>query len=399
MASKRERQIAKIERQRVRQREQRNGQMVNNPAYFTAPRGYGQVNRDAAAADRVRYGGAQGQLELQGRQIPAWFADYRAALMTPGQVQAQYQPTIEQSQATAQQTGQTLGLEGPAGEQDQLAAKAREALANLGTATLQGARQADTTYFQGRQGVAAAAQLGAQGQNAQAQQTLAGERGAFRQQYVADARDAERAYGLQAQHQLVENKAFGLDVAKAQADVRTDRQKVRQDSREKTRERREKAQTVNQYGYSNEQWARFSPSHRRRIINEGKGEKAKAPAKTYTSAQHHTAKVDLRKAVALVQGRLGGKKTAPDTYWKQAYQALITEKNMDPALARAAIQLVRHGGVGSKTREALERDYGITKFPKGTKRKKPPAYRIPSRPGTAPSGTGGGTGNDSRRPS
>lgn len=369
-----------------------------DPGYFTQPMTLGQTLTEAKRAEDLRYGGVQGQLDLQSQQIPSWFQDYQNTIRSPQQVQAQYQPVIAQQQQTAQQSGQTLGLQGPAGEQDQLAAKAREALAQLGTTVLQGQQQADTTYFQGRQGVAQAAQLGALTQNRQALTDLSRERGAFRDQYVTDARNAERTYGLQERSQTNEDSVFRLDVAKAKAAVQTDRQKIRLDAREKQRARKDKAQTVNQYGYSNEQWSRFSPSHRRRIINEGKSSSGGSESKAYTPAQQHTATVDLRKAVGLVQGKLNGKKTAPDTFWNQAYSALVGEKGMDPALARAAIQLVKGGKVGAKTRATLERDYGITKFPRGSKRKKPPAYTVPSRPGTAPSGTGDGKGNDSRRP-
>lgn len=237
-----------------------------DPTYFSQPMTLGDVLREAGRADELRYGGVQGQLGLQQQQIPAWFQDYKNTILTPQQVQQQYQPAIQKQEAVAQETAKPLGLEGQAGEQDQLAAKAREALANLGTSVLTNAQQADTTYFQNRQGVAQAAQLGAQTQNAQQIQDLARERGAFRDQYVTDARDRERKYGLDVQHQTNENKAFGLDVQKARADVRTDRQKIRADAREKRRERKQEGQEVNKYGYTNEQWARFSPSHRQRIM-------------------------------------------------------------------------------------------------------------------------------------
>lgn len=237
-----------------------------DPTYFSQPMTLGDVLREAGRADELRYGGVQGQLGLQQQQIPAWFQDYKNTILTPQQVQQQYQPAIQKQEAVAQETAKPLGLEGQAGEQDQLAAKAREALANLGTSVLTNAQQADTTYFQNRQGVAQAAQLGAQTQNAQQIQDLARERGAFRDQYVTDARDRERAYGLDVRHQRNEDAAFGLDVQKARADVRTDRQKIRADAREKRRERKQEGQEVNKYGYTNEQWARFSPSHRQRIM-------------------------------------------------------------------------------------------------------------------------------------
>jgi hypothetical protein len=70
---------------------------------------------------------------------------------------------------------------------------------------------------------------------------------------------------------------------------------------------------------------------------------------------------------------------------------LVSEKDLDPALARAAVQLVRVGRVGPKTRQALKNDYGISKLPRGSRRKKPAAYKLPKRPPTTPAyPTGGG---------
>jgi hypothetical protein len=120
----------------------------------------------------------------------------------------------------------------------------------------------------------------------------------------------------------------------------------------------------------------------------GHGKGGKPP---FTPEQTSKANIGLRKAIALVQGKLAGKTSAPDDFWQQAFQALVSEKDLDPALARAAVQLVRVGRVGPKTRQALKNDYGISKLPRGSRRKKPAAYKLPKRPPTTPAyPTGGG---------
>lgn len=356
---------------------------LDDPRYFTNSLTPRMAEQEARTAAQREYKPVLDQIGLQERQAPVWYENYKREIMTPQQTAAQYQPVIAQQQQTAQETAKPLGLEGQAGGLDAQAAAARGALASLGTAVLQSGQMADTTYNAGRQNVANAAQIGTMAELGQQRQSVLGQQATYQNDYLSKAREAERAYGLQSQHQAVENKAFGLDVAKAQADVRTDRQKVRADRRQDRARQRDKDED--------------QALARQREKRMSQPKPAKAPPKPYTPAQHHEAKVDLRKAVSLVQGKLGGK-TAPDSYWRQAYSALVNEKGMDPALARAAVQLVRGGRVGAKTRSTLERDYGITKFPRGSKRKKPPAYKVPNRPGTAPSGTGNGKGNDSRRP-
>jgi hypothetical protein len=381
---------------------------LNDPAAFTAPQTYGQALAEGGRVADLTYGPQIAQVQLQQRQAPAWFDQYRAALQTPAQTAAQYAPAIQQQQQMAQQTAQaTPGIDpnSQAGQQDALAAKAREALVNLGSGVLQANQQADTTYYQGRQGVANAAQIGANTQLSSQLGSLQGQRGAAVAQYVGQARSDERTYGLAQQHQAVENKAFGV----------------------KTQQAADKAHEPNQYGVPKDQWATWSAAHRRRYIAKFKQQTAtpskpgspqygidadkwakmtpeqrraakraweaggKGGKSAFTPEQTSKANIGLRKAIALVQGKLAGKTSAPDDFWQQAFQALVSEKDLDPALARAAVQLVRVGRVGPKTRQALKNDYGISKLPRGSRRKKPAAYKLPKRPPTTPAyPTGGG---------
>lgn len=358
---------------------------LDDPSYFAGPMTLRTALAEAERAGQLQYGTAQSQLGVQQAQVPAWFDQYRQQLQTPAQVGQTYQPLVAQQQQVAQQTGQTLGLTGEAGEQDKLAAAARAALANSAAGVLQANQAADTTYFQGRAPVAQAAQIGLQSQLAAQGQQLARERGAYQDQYLTDARSRERAYGIDLQHQANENKAFGLDVAKLQADIQGDAASRKQKSRENRQKARQKGAEVNKYGYSNEQWARFSPSHRQRIMRQQDQAGAAKPKAKYTPQQTSKSNTDLRKSVALVQqGRKTPAGGAPE-YWEKAYDQLVLD-GVDPAMARAAVQLVRRGKVGPKTRKILKEDYGITRFPRGAKRKKPPGTS--SGGGGGPHGTG-----------
>lgn len=361
---------------------------LDDPGYFTNPQTLRTAIQEAQRAGGIQYGAQQAQIGLQQAQVPEWFNQYRAELQSPAQVAQTYQPMIAQQQAVAQETAKpTVGLDpgSEAGRTDAAAAKAREALVNLGASTLQAQQGADTTYFQGRAPVATAAQIGLQTQLGSQARQVAGERGQFEQQYLTDARTRERAYGLDTQHQMNENAAFNLDVVQEQNKVKNAKTNAKSKVQVEKQKAKAKGKDVNQYGYTNEQWGRFSPSHRQRIMRD---QKTSGSGGTKVKEPDVGAKRDLRKAVALVQGKLSGKKSAPDTFWKQAYQALVGERDMDPALARAAIQLVRLGHVGGNTRRTLEEDYGLTSLPKGSKRKKPPAYKVPSRPDNAPGADG-----------
>lgn len=352
-----------------------------DPSYFSGPMSLADVLREGARADELRYGGVQSQLGLQQQQIPAWFQDYKDTLLTPQQVQAQYQPTIQQSEAVAQETAKPLGLEGPAGEQDQLAAKAREALVNLGTAQLQNAQQADTTYFQGRQGVAQAAQIGAQTQNTQALTDLAGQRGAFRDQYVSDARDRERKYGLDLRHQAAEDKAFDLDVAEAagvnpltgkklppkdKKDVITSgpfagytKGEVRRmDPAKKDRLRKRASQGKPgepKYGVDADKWAKMTPEQRKAAKDAWEaGGKSGAGLSPSERRQRRKDKEERQRRDSFIESAVRN----PPTYPKGHPKAGQT-----PTRAEVIDQLVKKGYSKEEVKKVLRRLYGTVKRP------------------------------------
>ena len=271
---------------------------LDDPAYFTRPQTLGQAQIEAGRLGSLRYGREEqalsqqaDQVARQGRQIPQWFDQYRQNI---GQAQAQAaamaQPAIAQAQQTAQSVSQPVlapnaGTSGAAqaspdvAERDRLAAASRGALAQSFASMLQANQASTSSYFAGRQGVARAAQIGAQGEQAmrarqlgQEKTRLAGERGDYEASKLAEARGAERQYGL-------ERSAFGLDVQEAQSKKDLAEQAARDKKAEARRKRdasqheankkaRADANKINPYGYSNKDWASFTPEKRRRIMKE-----------------------------------------------------------------------------------------------------------------------------------
>lgn len=243
---------------------------------------YPQIRAAAHQAGQVAYGPQQHQLGQQAANIPPWFQQYKNGVMAQQQnLPAQYAPVQAQAQQTAQATGQPV-LQGvdpksEAAQNDVLAAASRKVLADSFVSLVQQQQMAQADYYGARQQVANAAQISAQTQNAKDRQQVAQQRGAYEQTQVQQGIGRERDYGLAVQHQNAENKAFNLDVAKAGADVKTDRLKIKTDAQAKrdklkadAKARTDKAnaegKTVNSYGYTSDQWSRFSPAHRKRII-------------------------------------------------------------------------------------------------------------------------------------
>jgi hypothetical protein len=205
----------------------------------------------------------------------------------------------------------------------------------------------------------------------QRQQT-AKDKGAYRQSQIDQGVQTERNYGISVQHQNAENAAFGVK-------ARTRRRPRRRPRRLRLRRSIRKA-VANRN--KNQDQALATQKFKEQVKKDNK---PKAPKPAYTPAQHLAAKKDLRRAVALVQGEAGKPSNSKPEFWNRAFQALVG-KNIDPAIARAAIQLIRTGSVGPHTRQTLKDDYGITSFPKGARRK--------PKPGTSSGGGGGpeGTG-------
>jgi hypothetical protein len=372
---------------------------LTDPSYVTDPRNMATIQRDAQNAAGLEYGGAESQLAMQGQRIPSWFEQYKQAI-THGaqQVKQAYDPLIAATQQTAEAVGKPVLTDvdpsSKAAQDDALAAASRQAMAGQWTSLLQANQGADQGYFGARQGVAGAAQLQALADLAGQQQQLARDKGAYMGSYVADARALERQYGLDREHQDVENKYFGLDVAKTQQAAT----QAAADAADDAQAEGGKLITSGAFaGYTNAQVRAMSEQRRNALVKAynakggSKGGKKGGP----TSSQTLAGKTDLRMAVAHVQQGLGPN-TQPDahggvtgaspSYWNEAYTNLIAA-GMDPAIARAAVQLVRHGRVGKQTRKTLRTDYGITKLPTGTRRNQPTPATI-NRPPSAQTLTG-----------
>jgi hypothetical protein len=225
----------------------------------TAPKGMSDILRDSNTASSLRYGGEERALGLQQAQVPAWFAAHRAQVAGIAQgVNAGYQKAVDEQRAAvqAQQTTATT-QQAAAGKSSQADAEKRGATADPGVQqqALAGAnvnaqagndmvgllaaqQTAQGGYYGGLQAASSAAELSQKGRVASDQRALQADKGLYRSQYVSDARDKEHT-------KVLERQAYGLDVAKAQADVaddradnRRDRQKTRRTNMEKDRQYR-----------------------------------------------------------------------------------------------------------------------------------------------------------------
>lgn len=344
---------------------------LDDPGYFTRPQTLGQAQIEADRATSLRYGGEEQELrneaELvnrQGRQIPAWFDQYRQQISGAQQASAAMaQPVIQQAQQVAQASGQSSTPPGTivnpdVAQRDAQAAASRQALGQSFATLLSGQQQANNQYFAGRNVVAGAAQLGLQGENnmraRQAQQAktrLAGEKGDYRATQLAQMRDKERQYGL-------ERSAFGLkaeseknDVAIANQKAASDRAK---DRRKRQADRRKYREDKRKFGVTRAD--KLAKERRDREQKEkdraAKGGSSGSGGGGFTPLQRREARSDLRKAINLAASRPGQE--------RKAYEALIREKDMDPVIARAAVNIVKYGHAGSTTSQRLKEDYGIT---------------------------------------
>lgn len=350
------------------------------PGYFqeglTGRQGLDLANRMAD----LRYGEPLRQVRQDQANVEPWFDRYRQQVQQAGQTfTGQMTPVIQQAQQTAQAAGQNTLPQGvdPTSEQGTdaaLAAASRKALGDAFASLLTAQTGAQQGYFASQAGpVSGSAELGLKSQLAGERRGLRRERDAYKASEVGNIRENERRYGL-------EQAAFGLDQAEAVADVQDKARDDRRARKQEKRERREKGREVNKYGYPEAQWKRFSTSHRQRIIDKFDGKSSEGGGGDFTPLQVRETKKEIRRATALIQGKLKGKKSAPASFWSQAYSALLSEKDMDPAIARAAIQLVRFGKVRPGVANTLKSDYGVTSLPRGAKRKKPDPYELPDRP-------------------
>lgn len=313
---------------------------------------------------RLRYGGEDLALAQQRNNINAWFPQYQQRVADAAKASQAFYAGLQQGNLQAQANAAQGPDLGPGVSAD---VQAQSKLAGASRASMQGqfgqalgaASGAENSFLLNQGIVGQAAQLGQQIGNQQAMQQLQAQKGQYAIQAKADI-EADIA------KRKLEEQVFGLDTQKEQNKVAI----AAQNSKDKASQRKatarnqraariqrakEKGQEVNKYGYSNEQWQRFSPSHRQRIISqEGK----QSGGSSLTPKEAREARVNFRRAVADVKRNPG---LASDSLYDQMVQA-----GYDPVVARAAVQLVRKGHVGPNTSRSLERDYGI-KAPRGKK--------------------------------
>lgn len=345
------------------------------------------------AATKLRYGREQGALNEQIAQsgvnqgnITNWFADYKNDLEKSRIAQAAYmsgQQTAAQQIALAQ--GAPTQFQGQTSTEQQTdsanAANVRTAIQEGFAEALRQSGLAYNASKEDQKGVAGAAQLTARlaedrnlGSLVKQNQALQAEKGAYRV-------DTRRQLKSQAHTERLEDKAFDVDVAEKSANIKTDRIKIRQDAREARQDRKAKGNEVITSGpfagYTKREVRKLTPAEKTKLRQADKTDTSSEKSK-FTPTQQTNARKEFRSAYQLV--KTGGSvqtasgsvvpPSSPD-YPKEAYAALI-RKGVDPVLARAAIQMYRHGKVKPNVANALYRDYGIKVQPrKATKPPKP----------------------------
>jgi hypothetical protein len=225
------------------------------PLDLTAPLNEDTLNQQVGAATALQFGGAEAELAGQRgvnaqmmRNIPSWFADYQNALaQATNRTQQAYGAAlgVQQNMAntssaldTQQRAALAQGLQADAttrgaqvdpalGIQSQQAASARRAMLDQYAGLTAGLGAAETGFRANRQVVGAGQGLSAlmdetqRGRNiGTAAQNLAREKGQYAVKTRQDLINLEHTKDL-------ERKAFGLNVAEAEADVAADVQASR----------------------------------------------------------------------------------------------------------------------------------------------------------------------------
>ena len=183
----------------------------NDPAYFAQPMTLAQAMGAANSATNLKYGGVESALNQQTQQTPQWYQQYKDSVAGAQKAAQSYQQgLVDQSTNVATQIGQAV-LQGvdpssKAAQDDQLAAKSRQALGNLGTDLIRAGGAANDQYFGSRPGVADAAQIGTMSSLAAQKRQLASEKGDFRTNTLNDLRTTAANQSL-AQQTLAGNQA------------------------------------------------------------------------------------------------------------------------------------------------------------------------------------------------
>jgi hypothetical protein len=265
---------------------------------LTAPPNYGQALQEANAAADLQYGPGVASAQRLAGNVAPWFADHLARVAGYAQAaQRMMAPTLAQAQAYQQGAAAQLppGIDpnSQAGQQAAQAASGRQSIAQLGLDALNTQGQATQDYFGGLQSSASRelpqAQSAADVALAQAQ----GQRGAAVNSYLTSARQNAQNYAIaRGTLNLNTDKAASdatLGAAKLTADTQAKKDKAAADAKARKDAATAKGETVNKYGYTADQWSRFSPGHRQQIMTQlgqgaGTGKDAKNHADAITKA-------------------------------------------------------------------------------------------------------------------
>jgi hypothetical protein len=213
---------------------------------------------------------------------------------------------------------------------------------------------------------------------------LAGQRGAYNEQYRAEQRAAE---GKNVLAQSIATGKTAVDLAKIKADAdkaragrRVDYTKIRAAATQKQADREAKAAAAaakasepNKYGVPADQWAKWSTSHRQRVINASgsgtsmsKKEADAFQAKFGVKPQATAAIARGRDTVATVQDIIN-RQNLPKTSANRSklYSALVSGQAADkakkvagiakhnPLWTDVALDLWQHGGITGSTAHRL----------------------------------------------
>lgn len=423
-----------------------------------SPLTYGEVVKERGAQESLQFGPQEEALRqrlgaldrgtgVQQGNITNWFDQYKNDLNTAKQAQAaqyqgaigQVQGSIAQSQQAADTSRQQMDAEaradaerrgqvytGSGGAQAVQAQDSRRNLQDQLIGLLSATQQSQTDYLSNRQGVGSAAQLTERlresnryGQEKDElsgeKQQLERERGAFRTSYMEERREKERTYGL-------ERAAFGLDKAKAEADVageEADRTAAQQREDSKTnkwgytnkewrsmsaakrqsiikrQQRQGKSGTdmgkVNSYGYTEGEWRRMSTKERQDVIRRSKSTGSGKDKEGLTPAQRNAKRTREEKRREKIREKTGT--FAEDVNLvrdrkpgSEDRQNLITGRNsynrkFHPVVVDAGIELNTQGFVSDKTIQRMHK-LGL-RVPRAWLRKRSGAERRPpsSNPG------------------
>lgn len=317
-----------------------------------------------------------------------WFADYQDQLEKSRIAQASFyqgQTSIANQFATETGTVNTNPEGQPLTSDSAKAADVRNALQQAFAEAL---RQQGITFNAAKEdqkGVAAASQLTARlaedeftKRVREDQRDLALDKGAFKTKTRADLMDENWRQELEA-------SAFNLDRDQALADIAGDAAERRDRRRENRSDRNAKLDEVNQYGYTNRDWARMTPEQRRQAYKEWQAA-GRAPKPVHKRddgltptqrrnlrQQRNEARSEVETAVATMgalgnvpmkilddQGEDTGKTRAPT---REEIFARMRDEGYSQDQIKVALA-IRHGDQtwDKETREAARRiGYGVPK--------------------------------------